>query len=138
MIRDEVIKRSGGRCEAMVRLPRTWARCGRRGVEDHHVLTRARGGAVLDSVGETYHHLALCPSHHRQVDDMGSESGLLIQGYAWSESGQVFYQGPDEYLSERYAPRVLQQAVVGSVPVSVVREEVRSPVYDLVARGADL
>lgn len=107
MIRDLVMQRSGGRCEAMVRLPRTWTRCGRLGVDDHHMLTRARGGGVLDSVGETYHHLALCRGHHRMADD----EHLIIDGYVWSDAGVVTYKGPDEYLSEKYPGRVLQPSV---------------------------
>lgn len=57
---------------------------------------------MLDSVGETYHHLALCPRHHRMVDDMGFDSGLVLQGYAYTENGRVIYSGPDEYLSTKY------------------------------------
>jgi hypothetical protein len=101
-IRDKVIERSHGRCEAMVELPRTWARCGKAPVEDHHVLTRARGGDVLDEVGETYHHLALCPKHHRMVDVMGSESGLILEGSVYKDGWRIVYVGPDEYLSDKY------------------------------------
>lgn len=134
-VRDLVIDRSGGRCEAMVRLPRTWARCGRGPVEDHHALTRARGGGLLDTVGETYHHIALCPRHHRMVDDAGPGSGLMIQGYAWEDGGRIVYSGPDEYLSAAY-PRVRQeQAVPGEVPVPEVRGEVRDPRAHDEARG---
>ena len=135
MIRDKVMKRADGMCEAMIQLRRTWTRCGRRGAEDHHLLTRARGGAVLDAVGETYRHLALCPKHHRMVDDMGFESGLLIQGYAYRDGEAVVYQGPDEYLSRTYPPRVLQEAVRQPVRVSVVHDEVRGPLADADARG---
>lgn len=79
-----------------------WTRCGKSGVEVHHLLTRSRGGRVLDSIMETYHLLALCPNHHRMVDDMGFESGLLIQGSVTMEGSEVVYTGPDEYLSDRY------------------------------------
>lgn len=101
-IREQVMERSEGRCEAMVKLPRAWVRCGIAPVEDHHVLTRGRGGGVLDEEGETYHHLALCTGHHRLVDDYGFESGLLLQGSAYRDGHRVVYVGPDPYLSERY------------------------------------
>lgn len=102
MVREKVMERSGGMCEAMIRLPRTWTRCGKSPVEDHHMLTRARGGLVLDEVGETYHHLALCPYHHRMVDDAGVGSGLIIKGTVRSEAGRPVYFGPDGYLSQKY------------------------------------
>ncbi len=105
-VRDAVIERSGGCCEAMIELPRTWTRCGRRPVEDHHVLTRSRGGRLLDSVGETYHHLALCSKHHRMVDNMGVDSGLMLAGSVYLDGGQIVYVGPNEYLSKTYPPRV--------------------------------
>ena len=134
-IRDAVIERSGGRCEVMIRLPRTWTRCGRAPVEDHHALTRARGGDLLDTVGETYHHIACCPRHHRMVDDAGPESGLMIQGYAWLDGGRIVYEGPDEYLSAAY-PRVRQvQAVPGEVPVLGVRDDLRGAGPDHEPRG---
>lgn len=135
-VRDSVIKRSGGRCEAMVALPRTWTRCGKAPVEDHHALTRARGGDLLDTVGEIYHHIALCPKHHRMVDDAGHRSGLMIQGYAYLDGGVIVYQGPDEYLSRTYPPRVLQTTTGRAVPMPVVRNEVRGALADADARGA--
>lgn len=138
-VHQMVRERSGGRCEAMVRLSRTWVRCGKTGVEDHHVLTRARGGEILDSVGEIYHHLDLCTHHHRMVDDMGFDSGLLLRGYAFRENGRVIYQGPDEYLTRRYSPipaGLLQEAVQRPVQVSVVSDEVRGALVDADARGA--
>ena len=101
-IRALVLQRSDGRCEAMVRLPRAWVRCGIAPVDDHHVLTRARGGGLLDKVGETRHHLALCRGHHRLVDDYGFDSGLLLQGQVYLDGGRVVYQGPDEYLTSKY------------------------------------
>lgn len=90
----------------MVKLPRTWARCGRHPVEVHHALTRSRGGDLLDSLGETYHLIALCPAHHRMVDDMGSESGLMIDGYVLRDGTRIVYTGPDDYLTEHYGPEV--------------------------------
>lgn len=123
-VRDKVIERSGGRCEAMVELPRTWARCGRTPVEDHHMLTRARGGDVLDTVGEIYHHLALCNAHHRGVYDREAH-GLRMEGQVWIEAGRVVYQGPDEYLSTKYP-----------LQMPVVRDLVRRPLAGADARGA--
>lgn len=61
----------------------------------------------MDEVGETYHHLALCHRHHRMVDDMGFDSGLLLQGYATTQNGVVVYTGPDEYLSQKYPAAVM-------------------------------
>ena len=86
----------------MIKVKDTWTRCGRSPVEDHHLLTRARGGTVLDALGETYHHLACCPYHHRMVDDLGFDSGLLIQGSAYRNGNVVSYVGPDRYLSQKY------------------------------------
>lgn len=86
----------------MVRLERAWVRCGKTPVDDHHVLPRGRGGGVLDEVGETYHHLALCRSHHREVDNWGSSSGLMIEGYAYRDGMYVVYSGPDEHLLAKY------------------------------------
>ena len=102
MIRDQVIERSGGQCEAMVRVNQVWTRCGISPVEDHHALTRARGGAVLDEVGEIYHHVALCRKHHRDVDEFGFDSGLMIQGWVYKINGVVAYSGPDQYLKNKY------------------------------------
>lgn len=101
-VRDRVIKRSGGCCEAMIKLPRAWARCGKSPVEDHHMLTRARGGDVLDNIGEIYHHAALCPAHHREAHSHGRSTGLLMDGYVTLEGGKVVYSGPDLYLSMTY------------------------------------
>jgi len=86
----------------MVRLDRAWVRCGRSPVDDHHVLPRGRGGSVLDELGEDYHHLALCRTHHQEVDDRGASSGLLIEGYVWVDGMYVVYVGPDMYLTHRY------------------------------------
>jgi hypothetical protein len=105
-IREQVLRRSQGNCEAMVRLDRAWVRCGKSPVDDHHVLPRSRGGSVLDSAGEIYHHLALCRTHHTEVDERGASSGLLIEGYVWTDAGGfIVYVGPDMYLSNRYGQR---------------------------------
>lgn len=102
-VRDEVLQRSNGQCEAMVAVHTTWARCGIRPVEVHHCITRARGGRVLDEVGETYHLLALCPTHHRMADGQEAyESGLLLDGYVLRENDRVVYYGSDDYLLARY------------------------------------
>ena len=57
---------------------------------------------MLDAVGETYHHLALCRTHHMLVDSYGSKSGLLIEGYAYRDGIYLIYSGPDQYLTEKY------------------------------------
>lgn len=103
--RDEVLIRSGGRCEAMIRLPRAWTRCGKQGVDVHHALKRSRGGHLLDVVGETYHLVALCRAHHRQAERENDwEAGLIISGYVSIDmiTGRPVYTGPDTYLTERY------------------------------------
>jgi hypothetical protein len=73
-------------------------------IEVHHMLTRGRGGGVLDSFNETYHLIALCPDCHRRSD--GGEAyagGLLIDGYVTTGSnGKPVYKGTDPYLSEKY------------------------------------
>lgn len=86
----------------MVRLPRAWVRCGKSPVDDHHVLPRGRGGGVLDEVGETFHHLACCREHHREVDERGTSSGLLIDGYVYRDGGYIVYSGSNEYLLMKY------------------------------------
>ena len=101
-VRKLVLERSTGRCEAMVQLARTWTRCGRLGIEDHHMLTRARGGDLLDTVDEVYHHVALCPKHHREAHSEGFKTGLMLEGSAYLLGGVIVYVGPDEYLSEHY------------------------------------
>ena len=67
------------------------------------MLTRSRGGRVLDEVGETYHLIRLCHKHHAMSDGGAAyEAGLLIDGYAITEGGRVVYYGTDEYLSNKY------------------------------------
>lgn len=116
--REDVLARSGGKCEAMVELPRAWARCGRDPVDIHHALTRARGGALLDSVGESYHLIALCRPHHTEVDDHGHKSGLMIQGSVYRQGLYLVYEGPDAYLKETYgkAARHATAVVLSVVP----------------------
>lgn len=102
----QVRERSGGQCEAMVLVGSAYSRCWKSPVEVHHMLTRARGGAVLDQAGETYHLIALCPSCHASADGGDAYGGgLLIDGYATSANGVVEYVGTDEYLSRKYPRR---------------------------------
>ncbi len=81
-----------------------WTRCGKRGVESHHRLTRARGGTILDKAGETYHLIDLCPKHHRMADgEMAYRNGLLIDGYVTTgPDGTPVYSGSDPYLKAKY------------------------------------
>jgi hypothetical protein len=101
--RDKVVRRSGGRCEAMVLVNGVWTRCWDRPVEVHHVLTKARGGRHLDALGEDYHLMALCRYHHQAAD--GGEAyagGLLIDGYVNKINGETIYYGSNEYLRRKY------------------------------------
>lgn len=109
--RLKVIGRCDGRCEAEVFVAvdatgmEVWTRCFRLGVEVHHMLTRARGGDLLDQIGEDYHLAGLCPRHHRDAHSAGGRSaGLLIDGSVNVDhaTGLVFYTGPDAYLTEFY------------------------------------
>lgn len=107
--RLEINYRSGGMCEGMVKRGAIWTRCWQTPVEIHHLLTRARGGGVLDRVGEIYHLIALCTKHHQASD--GQEAylaGLLIDGsVSWDKSyRKPVYQGTDVYLKERYGSYV--------------------------------
>lgn len=105
--------RSRGRCEAMVYVgghaeidewASTYGRCFRYPVEVHHMLTRSRGGLLLDDVGETMHLLALCPQHHRVAHSPGGhESGLMINGYVLPGSdGRPVYAGSHSGLRAKY------------------------------------
>lgn len=103
---DKVKIRSQGKCEAMVFIEKTgaWTRCWRQPVEVHHMLTRGRGGAVLDKAGEVYHLIALCPRCHAASDGGEAYDGeLLIDGYVITdEFGQPKYSGSDKYLRRKY------------------------------------
>lgn len=111
-----VLERSDNRCEVELKLPvpsadehPVWVRCFRLDVEIHHMLTRARGGDLLDRAGETYHLLAACAQHHRAAHAAGGRgAGLLLDGYVILDSatGGLVYTGPDEYLLSRYGRRV--------------------------------
>jgi hypothetical protein len=79
--------------------------CGRQPIETHHMLTRARGGLLLDKAGETAHLMWLCHGHHMMAHDCSPEVvRLLIDGYVVSCSvcGVPEYYGPDEFLSRKY------------------------------------
>lgn len=114
--RDLVLDRSGGRCEAMVvmygttwKVPRKiWARCFREPVDVHHRLTRARGGGLLDELGEIYHLMALCRQHHATDADgrYAYESGLLLDGRMYKSGGLYWYEGSDQYLNDNYGKGV--------------------------------
>jgi hypothetical protein len=84
-----------------------WTRCGLGPIEVHHALTKARGGRILDSVGETYHLIALCPRCHRMADGGAAYAGgVLIDGYVTRDNDEwPVYSGSDEYLSEKYPRR---------------------------------
>lgn len=75
-------------------------------MENHHRLTRARGGLILDKAGETYHLIDLCHIHHKAAHSPGGhETGLLLDGYVTTtERGDPLYLGSDPYLSSKYGP----------------------------------
>ena len=102
--RSAVKSRSGGSCEAMVQIRSgMWTRCWVKPIEIHHLLTRARGGNVLDARKETYHLIGLCRKHHEMSDGGDAYmSGLLIDGYVVTEKGRPVYYGTDPVLNERY------------------------------------
>jgi hypothetical protein len=91
-------------CEAMIPVrPGIYGRCWGRPVETHHMLTRARGGAILDRIKETYHLIDLCPKCHRNADGADAYGGgLLIDGYVTMKEGKPYYQGSDPYLRQKY------------------------------------
>ncbi len=103
-MRKKIHERSDSMCEAMV--PTTgsvYTRCWAKPIEIHHLLTRARGGNILDRVGETYHLIALCPKHHRMSDGGDAyQGGLLIDGYVTSEGRRPIYHGSDPQLRQKY------------------------------------
>lgn len=110
--RRAVWKRATNRCEAqvLVKGPEIWCRCFQEGIEVHHMLTRARGGDLLDLAGEVYHLVGLCPRHHRDAHAgaSGYAAELMIEGYVLldSSSGEIYYDGPDSYLLATYGRRV--------------------------------
>lgn len=102
--RNAIVTRSDGQCESMVMVNGVWTRCWRRPVEIHHLITRARGGQILDEANETYHLIALCPDCHRSSDGGLAYAGnLLIDGYVTTgPDGKPRYHGSDPYLSKKY------------------------------------
>lgn len=95
-------------------------------MERHHRLTRARGGTILDEVGESYHLIDLCPQHHRMADGADAyESGLLIDGYVTSGLYGPVYTGSDPYLLERY----------GAVDLPDVQADLPSEIAGPTVRG---
>lgn len=116
-----VMDRSGGRCEAMIQVGRTWARCGRGPVHIHHMLRRSHGGEILDAAGETYHLVVLCHIHHGQVHagETDPDHGLLIEGNVYP--GPI-YVGPDPYLLSVYGgPSEHEDQAAGAEPLPQVR-----------------
>lgn len=94
------------RCEAMVRTNNGhYVMCGSlHQIEDHHRLTRARGGLILDKAGEWYHHMWLCHKHHMMAHGDDRASGLVLDGLVISCSvcSKPRYEGSDRYLKEKY------------------------------------
>ena len=84
----------------MVYVRGTWTRCGRRPVERHHMLTRSRGGLILDAQGETAHLIDLCRAHHIYAHGpQGHQAGLMINGYVTTGAdGRAVYEGSDVRL----------------------------------------
>jgi hypothetical protein len=106
-LRQRIYRRSGGRCELYIEYSETVrGRCSRAGREIHHMLTKARGGVILDNAGETMHLIHLCQEHHRYSDGQQAyDCGLLIEGYVTTDkvTGRPRYSGPDHQLRTLYA-----------------------------------
>lgn len=103
---SRVHQRSGYRCEALVEVNGVFTRCWGKPVETHHMLTRARGGAILDRAGEIYHLIDCCRVCHDTTH--GSTNDLEIDGYVTThQDGRPLYIGTDEYLTQKYGPRHL-------------------------------
>lgn len=104
--RRKVWERSDCYCEAMRRKYNgVYTRCWGMPIEVHHLLTRGRGGDVLDAVHETYHLIALCPQCHKAADGAEAYAGdLLIDGYVLWNADKTWpeYTGSDDYLSRKY------------------------------------
>lgn len=113
--RKEIKERSDNMCEAMKRNNNgIYSRCWMYPIEIHHLLTKARGGDLLDKVDETYHLIALCKGCHAASD--GGEAyagGLLIEGYVtWNKiKNRPVYIGPDLYLTQQYPPERVKETV---------------------------
>ncbi len=99
-LRKMIYRRSGGRCEAVVVRKDYSTRCFNQATEIHHMLTRSRGGVLLDNEYEMYHLIHLCLWCHDMCDGGDAyEGGLLIDGYV---SDGPTYSGTDEYLTKAY------------------------------------
>jgi hypothetical protein len=107
----KVRMRAERRCEAMIRRGRVWERCTAEGTDVHHMLSRSRGGLLLDEARETYHLVCVCREHHRYAHaHPQSPGGLTLPGYVRSgPDGRPVYVGPDEFLKGRYG-RVAEEA----------------------------
>jgi hypothetical protein len=98
------------RCEALVEIfnkKGTYWPCGVEPADNHHRITRARGGKILDKAGETYHLMWLCREHHSYAHDNGDaiKGGLLLEGFVIThQDGRPLYVGPDDYLTKTYGP----------------------------------
>lgn len=105
-VHDRVVARAQAHCEVMAPVRDRHTRCGLPTTEVHHRLTRSRGGNALDAVGETYHLICICRSHHNWVHQnigQATQTGLYLLGQAWlAGDGQAVYRGPDPYLSSLY------------------------------------
>lgn len=67
------------------------------------MLTRARGGDILDRAGHTEHLICLCVYHHQYAHGYeGRVAGLLIDGYVTYEGGKIVYSGPSKYFLSLY------------------------------------
>ena len=68
MRRALVLERSGGACEANVQVRvgggTIYTRCFKTATDVHHMLTRSRGGLILDEFGEIEHLIHLCRQCH--------------------------------------------------------------------------
>jgi len=105
--REVALARAHHACEAMVLVDRmnkpVWTRCGKKDIEVHHALTRGRGGAILDEMGESLHLIVLCREHHRAADgEEAYEGDLLIDGWVERANGRVVYHGSNPELKEKY------------------------------------
>lgn len=91
------------RCQAEIATTNGyWSRCNATPAHVHHMLTRARGGLLLDAVGETYHHIPLCARCHTIAHDVPG-TGLIIDGLVTTDlAGNPVYTGSDQYLKDKY------------------------------------
>lgn len=103
-LRRTVMREAGCACEAMVQNERgMWTRCWNSPVDVHHLLTKARGGAILDDVGEMHHLMCVCRYHHMMCEGTDAYmNGLLIDGYVKTENGKPVYYGTDAVLKGKY------------------------------------